>query len=440
MIKRRICAFIGAWIVAAGLSLAVSAPAVAQSLFLPAGSDASAESTSTHAKRQRLVRIDANVLASRIAPAGTDHAANREQRAARLGDTVRLNLFSDVSPTFKRTAVKANGDGGYVWEGEVPGQDVHEALLVVRDGQISGRVQLDQKVFSITPLGGGKHRIVELDMAAFPPEAPPVNPPHVRNRDSAPAETAQDTEAAEAVVTIRVLVAYTTNAMNEAGGKAAIEAEIRRAIALSNQAYNRAGVQITLQLAGMMRVNYTESSDIEVDLNRLTSAASLQNVRTRRANVTADLASLFRRNDPNFCGIAWFPGAGFMPTPVAGAGGTRETGYSIMNRSCVENLSFHHELGHNMGLQHDRFVVSGNPGTNFYNFGYVNLPKRQRTIMAYNNQCVANGFNCTRINYFSSPTIRPPGNVVIGKAANTPGAADNTRRLKSTRTPVSRYY
>jgi hypothetical protein len=322
----------------------------------------------------------------------------------------------------------------------VPGQQVHEALLVVRNGQISGRVQLDQQVFSITPLGSGKHRIVELDMAAFPPEAPPRIPPHVRNQDAGKAELAEDAEAAEAIVTIRVLVAYTTNAMNEAGGRTAIEGEIRRAVALSNQAYTRAGAQISLVLAGMMRVNYTESADISTDLNNLTSSVSLANVRTRRANVLADLASLFRRNNPSFCGIAWFPGAGFMPTPVAGAGGTRETGYSIMNRTCVENLSFHHELGHNMGLQHDRFVVSGSPGTNFYNFGYVNLQKRQRTIMAYNNLCAASSFNCTRINYFSSPTIRPPGNVVIGKAAGTAGAADNTRRLKSTRTPVSRYY
>ena len=127
-------------------------------------------------------------------------------------------------------------------------------------------------------------------------------------------------------------MAYTTNAMNEAGGLSAIKAEIRRAVALANQAYTRAGVQITLQLARMMRVNYNKSANISTDLTTLTSAASLQNVRTRRAALKADLASLFRKSDPSFCGIAWFPGAGFMPTPNAA---TIETGYSIINRLCV---------------------------------------------------------------------------------------------------------
>ena len=91
-----------------------------------------------------------------------------------------------------------------------------------------------------------------------------------------------------------------------------------------------------------------------------------------------------------------------------------------------------------MGLRHDRFMVSGNPGTDVYNFGYVNKPKLQRTIMAYNNACAPNF--CTRINWFSSPTIRATGDVVIGRAVNRPGAADNSRRLKTTRTPISSYY
>jgi hypothetical protein len=135
------------------------------------------------------------------------------------------------------------------------------------------------------------------------------------------------------------------------------------------------------------------------------------------------------------CGLAWFPGGGAMPTPSAA---TRETGFSVTAHGCVTNLSFHHELSHNMGLNHDRYV-SDPAGANIYNFGFVNFQKRVRTIMAYNNYCAERGQNCTRINWFSSPTIRATGNVVIGKPAGTAAAADNTRRLIETRTPVSQY-
>jgi hypothetical protein len=60
--------------------------------------------------------------------------------------------------------------------------------------------------------------------------------------------------------------------------------------------------------------------------------------------------------------------------------------------------------------------------------------------MAYNDQCAASGFTCTRINYFSSPTIKAqPGDIKIGIPQGQSGAADNTRRLGETRNAVSNY-
>jgi hypothetical protein len=58
--------------------------------------------------------------------------------------------------------------------------------------------------------------------------------------------------------------------------------------------------------------------------------------------------------------------------------------------------------------------------------------------MAYNDRCAPDF--CARVNYFSSPTVRAqPGNIVIGIARGNPGAADNTRRLKTTRVAISNY-
>src|SRR4029078_11721471 len=116
-----------------------------------------------------------------------------------------------------------------------------------------------------------------------------------------------------------------------------------------------------------------------------------------------------------FCGIAWLPGSGVMPMP---SDSTRDLGYSVVARDCVTNLSFHHELGHNMGLNHDRYVykrqTGTTPGSQFYNFGYINKAENLSTVMAYRDGCPDQN-NCTRINWFSSATIRATGNVVIGK-------------------------
>jgi hypothetical protein len=422
--------------------LGATGSASAQALFLPADNGAvpaDAQPAAPQALRSRLVRIDANSLSRHVVPAGADTAANRATQASQLDGVIRLNLFDDVMPTFRRTKVTAQRDGGYIWEGIVPGQPVHEALLVIRDGRISGRVQLQDRLFRIDSVGGNTlHRVTELNPAAFKPEAPPKVAPH---SDAAPAAPERNDIAPHATSTIRVFVAYTAAAKNQAGSTANILDEIDQAIALANQAYDNGNIPITLVLAGTMQATYTEKADIEDDLNQLTTGNALKPVRTKRASTNADLAMLFRKNDPDFCGIAWLPGNGIMPKPSAG---TADTGYSVVVHSCVSNLSFHHELGHNMGLQHDRYVYrlqtgDPNPPASYYNFGYSNKGKRMRTIMAYNNDCADDGFNCTRINWFSSGTIRATGNVVIGKPKGTSNAADNTTRLKQTRTAISNY-
>ncbi|MGG2334348.1 M12 family metallo-peptidase, partial [Salmonella enterica] len=75
-----------------------------------------------------------------------------------------------------------------------------------------------------------------------------------------------------------------------------------------------------------------------------------------------------------YCGLAWL-------TPGAASA------YSSIVRSCaISNLSFPHEIGHNLGARHDRYVDPSS-STTAYNFGYVDTAARVRTIMAYNNAC-----------------------------------------------------
>lgn len=105
-----------------------------------------------------------------------------------------------------------------------------------------------------------------------------------------------------------------------------------------------------------------------------------------------------------------------------------------MNWECVMNLSFHHEMGHNMGLRHDNYVDPTGKGSKNYNHGYSNLKAKMRTVMAYNNECVSKGFNCTRINWFSSAKIKATGNVKIGA-----GGQDNSKRLGETYVAISAY-
>jgi hypothetical protein len=97
-------------------------------------------------------------------------------------------------------------------------------------------------------------------------------------------------------------------------------------------------------------------------------------------------------------------------------------------------------MGHNMGAHHDPYVAPG-PGAFPYSHGIVHLGatagQSWRTIMAYNDQCVATfgGGGCTRIQYFSDPMVKYSD----GNAMGDGPARNNALTLNKSANAVSNY-
>src|SRR5262249_6882526 len=105
----------------------------------------------------------------------------------------------------------------------------------------------------------------------------------------------------------------------------------------------------------------------------------------------ADLVSMLVEAT-QYCGYGWIG-----PNP--------SYGFSVINRGCASgNYSFPHELGHNFGARHDTYV-DPTPTPYAYGHGWVDVNEGWRDVMAYNNACSAVGKNCTRIAYFSNPSL-----------------------------------
>ena len=124
------------------------------------------------------------------------------------------------------------------------------------------------------------------------------------------------------------------------------------------------------------------------------SDGHMDDVHALRDRVGADLVHLIVGRSDN-CGAAYVGSA-----------------FGITLRRCGGD-TFTHELGHNMGLHHDRYQVHHNEGgvSPHPAYGYVNqrsfepgTPSFWRTIMSYSTQCfeVTGGYRCPQLFRFSN--------------------------------------
>ena len=234
----------------------------------------------------------------------------------------------------------------------------------------------------------------------------------------------------ETDVTIDVAVFYTPAAREAAGGRGAIEAVIDLMVAETNKAYEASDVRHRLALVHRSEVPYTETGQSGLDLVRLLNPSDghMDDVHALRDQSGADLVHLIV-NEASYCGLA-----------------DLGSSFGLTQHQCG-GLTFAHELGHNLWLEHDRYQVHHNEfGVKPHPaYGYVNQrafatgasrSSRWSTIMAYNAQCAASQFHCSWLPRFSNPRQRyngdPLGIAYEAGGSGVTGPADAAAVLNAT--------
>lgn len=231
-------------------------------------------------------------------------------------------------------------------------------------------------------------------------------------------------------VTIDLAVAYTSAAREAYGGGAAIEALIDLFVAVTNEAFALSDVRNRLALVDRYEVSYAETGDAGVDLARLADPADghMDAVHARRDRSGADLVFLI-----------------LGETEVSQADQPGPFGV-VGNRS--DGAIFAHEVGHTLGLRHDRYQVdlneegvSPDPA-----YGYLNQrafepgappASRWRTLMSYFYQCRDSDLVCSLLPRYSNPRQRHNGDPLgvaygAGGPGVTTGPADAAAVLNAT--------
>ena len=200
---------------------------------------------------------------------------------------------------------------------------------------------------------------------------------------------------------------------------------VNLAIEETNTAYSLSGVNTELLLVhSYMHPTYVEpNGGFQEALSDLRNDG-ISGVLANRSTYGADVVALFN-NDSAFCGIGYI-------------GPRIDLMFSVTAWRCATGyFSFGHEIGHNMGLLHDRGTSNACNGNNF-NYGYRDPGAQFRSILAYNcvsGQCDNNqGGGCTRVQRFSNPTLGFNGSP-IGSATE-----DNARQINNVRVQIAGYF
>ena len=301
---------------------------------------------------------------------------------------LNVDTAVDLNVVVERTETTA---WGYSLSGRIEGGTVGFVTLVVHPQAVSASIWTPDASYEVVPVAGGLHALRRA-----------TNEPTLECAGAVHPELAGADETAHGGVddgsVVDILVVWTPARESGVGGEENIKSQIDSAVAYTNDAFERSGAHVSLNLVGAEMVDY-EEVNVEVDLNRLVDPADghMDRVHTLRDTLGADLVSLAARR---WGGVAQLGGS------FSVAGPKRRT--------------FAHEVGHNMWLQHDQFQQgpqgswreAGIRGVGGFGYGFVGRPITARscitTIMSYPNRCNALQFPSHAVPFFSSPWAYNP--------------------------------
>lgn len=416
--------------------------------------------------RERVTGIDLDALETVRAAAGTGAPA-----------PLALDLFPDARFNAMITWTGPTA-AGYALTGHLVEWELGSVTLVVHDQIVLGTIRAPDGVYTITALDGAEAVVRKSMPRPQRRQGDAIQPQRedLQRRSSAAPVPGGREDGSQ----IDVLMTFTPSAVSRIGGRQMMDARVALVEATANQAYRDSGAQHQLRVVHSTTVQFREEGLTHhkiIDMLTDPSDGRMDRVHALRDRYAADLVTLVVDHellpDGASAGVAilaWHP-----ERPAWSEGGFNTDSIYDYNATdpAFGATTFSHEVGHNMGLNHERYQDCrgearewcGSEGVATpYAFGYLNrrmfdvdAPTSSRwwTIMAYGTECYdhaeAEGLDgdawCWvpggRILRFSNPARRyrgdPTGVPGTQRTRNLRGPADARRTMNRARRDVANW-
>jgi len=360
---------------------------------------------------------DQQAIIARIGnSARADNIAYANAPGEVISNEVNLPFRDGKFITLVRENSALQSDGSITWVGAVKETGERAVLMVWGNALLTGYFAYKGTIFSVESLGGGVQVIAELgreqqlqDHPTPPgprdsiPEsgelAAPRTPPPEPAVSPFPDTVRQALEAKK--ITIDIMILYTPNVAKH------YLRDPQDLLALAIEEFNQtlrnsALGNITLRLVYTQRIDYDASKEDQFTqlYTMVDGLGPFKDVRKLRDEKRADIVGLIIDN-PKGCGLS---------TRVRP---DSDEAFFVVHHACATiTMSITHEIGHILGIRHDRFIDESNEPFS-YGHGYVNDAK-WRDIMSYNAGCGG----CPRIPYWSNPRVKYKGEPTGTSAAD----------------------
>lgn len=224
----------------------------------------------------------------------------------------------------------------------------------------------------------------------------------------------------------------------EQGVSADFEASVYQADSLTNSIFERSGLAYSHYIAGIhaLELDTINTTYPNMDsgniLSELVSSGKAKRLLDR---YNADGIHFIGNFAQEVCGRAWNASSINEDNEVRAVSGGYYIAYSDFN--CLTDSTFTHELGHNLGLSHDRETLASDEqggGTALdYHIPYGYIPDNLEffTTMAYSRSCFRQDGQCYNEDIYSNPAVFI-GDTPAGKEASEVDAADASSAVSLT--------